>query len=53
MITAKLMNVAVPFLFKYTIDYLNSHLPADATLQIGTAPETVLTVATSMLIGCE
>lgn len=49
LIGAKLMNVAVPFTFKYAIDYLN----VGATLNLGSAPETILTVATSLLVGCE
>lgn len=49
LISAKLMNIAVPFTFKYAVDYLNS----GATLNMGTAPETILTVATSILLGCK
>lgn len=47
LIGAKLMNVAVPFIFKYSIDYLN----AANTLNMDTAPGTVLTVSTSLLLG--
>ncbi|XP_044751812.1 iron-sulfur clusters transporter ABCB7, mitochondrial [Coccinella septempunctata] len=47
LIGAKLMNVAVPFVFKYSIDYLN----AANTLNMNSAPATVATVATSMLLG--
>lgn len=49
LVGAKLMNIAVPFTFKYAVDYLN----AGATLSMGTAPETVITVATSILLGCK
>lgn len=49
LIGAKMLNVCVPFMFKYSIDYLN----ASGTLTLTTAPETVVTVATSMLLGCK
>lgn len=49
LIGAKLMNVGVPFILKYSIDYLN----AANTLNMNSAPATVATVATSMLIGCK
>lgn len=47
LIAAKLMNVAVPFTFKYAVDYLNM----GGTLNMSTAPDTVLTVTTSILLG--
>ncbi|XP_025835797.1 ATP-binding cassette sub-family B member 7, mitochondrial [Agrilus planipennis] len=47
LISAKMVNIAVPFIFKYAVDYLNvSH-----TLNMDTAPETIATVATSLLLG--
>lgn len=49
LIGAKVLNVTVPFIFKYSVDYLN----AGSTLNMETAPETVLTVATSLLLGCK
>ncbi|XP_050309511.1 iron-sulfur clusters transporter ABCB7, mitochondrial-like [Anthonomus grandis grandis] len=49
LIGAKLMNVCVPFIFKYAIDYLN--VQAGSVLTMETAPETVGTVATSLLLG--
>lgn len=48
LISAKLLSVSVPFIFKYSIDYLNTA----GTLNLETAPATVATVATSLLIGC-
>ncbi|XP_076168822.1 ATP binding cassette subfamily B member 7 isoform X2 [Ptiloglossa arizonensis] len=54
LIGAKVLTVAVPFIFKYGVDTLNAHSIAtsgDAILSLGTAPETVATVATSLLIG--
>ncbi|KAJ9573620.1 hypothetical protein L9F63_008961, partial [Diploptera punctata] len=52
---AKVLNVGVPFLFKFAVDHLNQSLPAtaagDAYLNMATAPDTVLTVATTLLIG--
>jgi hypothetical protein len=54
---AKVLNVAVPFTFKYALDYLNQALPPTATgeayLNMASAPDTVTTVAISMLIGCK
>uniref|UniRef100_A0AAR5Q7B0 Iron-sulfur clusters transporter ABCB7, mitochondrial n=1 Tax=Dendroctonus ponderosae TaxID=77166 RepID=A0AAR5Q7B0_DENPD len=49
LIGAKLINVCVPFIFKYSIDYLNLH--TGSVLNMGSAPETVATVATSILLG--
>lgn len=49
LVSAKLLNVTVPFIFKYAVDYLN----AGSTLNMETAPETVATVATSLLLGCK
>lgn len=53
---AKVLNVSVPFLFKYAIDDLNAYQAAksggEALLTLSTAPDTVLTVAASLLIGC-
>jgi ATP-binding cassette subfamily B (MDR/TAP) protein 7 len=47
LIGAKVLNVSVPFIFKYAIDYLNSA----GTLNLDSAPATVTAVATSILIG--
>ncbi|KAG5876086.1 hypothetical protein JTB14_028858 [Gonioctena quinquepunctata] len=47
LIGAKVVNVCVPFIFKYSVDYLN----AGATLNMDTAPETAATIATSLLLG--
>ncbi|XP_030761375.1 ATP-binding cassette sub-family B member 7, mitochondrial-like [Sitophilus oryzae] len=49
LIAAKVVNVSVPFIFKYSIDYLN--LNAGSVLNMDTAPQTVATVATSLLLG--
>ncbi|XP_076753471.1 iron-sulfur clusters transporter ABCB7, mitochondrial-like [Xylocopa sonorina] len=54
LIGAKVLNVAVPFIFKYAVDTLNSQhavTTGNALLNMETAPETVATVATSLLIG--
>lgn len=48
LIGAKVMNVGVPFIFKYAVDYLN----VGNNLNMDSAPATVLTVATSLLLGC-
>lgn len=52
---AKILNVCVPFTLKYAMDKLNDNLShdGDALLTMGSAPETVLTVATTLLISCE
>lgn len=47
LVSAKVMSVAVPFIFKYSVDYLN----AGASLNMDSAPEAILTVATTMLLG--
>uniref|UniRef100_A0A0U9IBL2 Iron-sulfur clusters transporter ABCB7, mitochondrial n=1 Tax=Chrysomela populi TaxID=154003 RepID=A0A0U9IBL2_CHRPP len=47
LVAAKVMNVCVPFVFKYSVDYLN----AGAALNMDSAPETVATIATSLLLG--
>lgn len=49
LVGAKLMNVTVPFIFKYSVDYLN----VGGTLNMETAPATVATVASSLLLGCK
>lgn len=49
LISAKLLNVAVPFMFKYGVDTLN----AGSALNMTTPSDTVLTVATSLLLGCK
>lgn len=54
LVGAKVLNVAVPFIFKYAIDTLNTRHVANtgnALLSLDTAPETVATVATSLLVG--
>lgn len=49
LIGAKVLNVTVPFIFKYAVDYLN----AGAVLNMDTAPQTAATIATSLLLGCK
>ncbi|KAK0179807.1 hypothetical protein PV327_005524 [Microctonus hyperodae] len=54
LVGSKVMGVAVPFFLKHAVDTLNNAAAAagsDTVLSIGTAPETVATVATSLLIG--
>ncbi|XP_046745534.1 iron-sulfur clusters transporter ABCB7, mitochondrial [Diprion similis] len=54
LVGAKVLNVTVPFIFKYAIDTLNTQMVAVGgapLLSMGTAPETVATVGTSLLIG--
>lgn len=49
LVGAKLLNVTVPFIFKYSVDYLNQ----GGNFNMETAPETVATVVTSLLLGCK
>lgn len=56
LVGAKVLNVLVPFIFKYAIDILNAHTAAmsgSAMMDLTTAPATVATVATSLLVGCK
>lgn len=56
LVGAKILNVSVPFLFKFTIDEINEKITTnggEALLTMTSAPDTVLTVATSLLIGCK
>jgi len=47
LVGAKLMNVQVPFFFKYAVDYFNKLPPL-------TTPEgTIITMGTALLLGCE
>ena len=46
----QLMNVQVPFLFKYAIDYLNN---LDSAGLVQTAGGTVFTALTAILLGCK
>lgn len=48
LIGAKLLNVTVPFIFKYSVDYLN----VAGHLNVDTAANTATTVGTSLLLGC-
>ncbi|XP_046391911.1 iron-sulfur clusters transporter ABCB7, mitochondrial isoform X2 [Ischnura elegans] len=51
---AKFMNVAVPFIFKYTVDGLNAAMTsseAGPVLSMDTAPEAIFAVSTSLLLG--
>ncbi|XP_022193291.2 ATP-binding cassette sub-family B member 7, mitochondrial [Nilaparvata lugens] len=55
LVSAKLMNVAVPFFFKYAIDDLNSKVAAanngQALLDFATPTDAVLTTSVALLIG--
>ncbi|KAK5646011.1 hypothetical protein RI129_004475 [Pyrocoelia pectoralis] len=47
LVAAKLLNISVPFIFKYAVDALNS----GGILNMNTPADTVLTVSTSLLLG--
>lgn len=49
LIGAKVLNVTVPFIFKYSVDYLN----AAGHLNVDSAAETVTTMVTALLLGCK
>lgn len=56
LVGAKVLNVFVPFIFKYAVDVLNTHTATttgSAVMSLTTAPATVATVASSLLIGCK
>lgn len=56
LVGAKVLNAVVPFTFKYAVDMLNAHSVATtgtAVMGLTTAPATVATVATSLLLGCK
>ncbi|KAF5288716.1 hypothetical protein FQA39_LY15288 [Lamprigera yunnana] len=47
LIMAKLLNIAVPFIFKFAVDALNQ----GGLLNMNSPPETILTVSTCLLLG--
>ena len=52
LVSAKFLNAAVPFLFKFAVDSLNSHF--DSPLHLNGDPQIVmLTSVTAILLGCE
>ncbi|XP_065201952.1 iron-sulfur clusters transporter ABCB7, mitochondrial [Planococcus citri] len=55
LVGAKVLNVAVPFLLKFAVDDLNAYHAAknggEALVSLSSAPDTILAVATSLLIG--
>ena len=46
----QLLNVQVPFLFKYAVDFLNN---LDSAALVQTAGGTTFTVLTALLLGCK
>lgn len=51
LVAAKLVNVQVPFIFRDSVNYLNDSV--GGALDMGTAPEAVMTTATALMLGCE
>ncbi|XP_008553542.1 iron-sulfur clusters transporter ABCB7, mitochondrial [Microplitis demolitor] len=54
LVGSKVVSVTVPFFFKHAIDKLNEvsvSAGGDAILSLNTAPDTVVTIATSLLLG--
>nr|CAG4646105.1 EOG090X02PU [Macrothrix elegans] len=51
LVGAKLMNIGVPFLFKYAVDHLNTHIEAPLQLVDLDAQTAVLSTSASILIG--
>lgn len=50
LVSAKVLNVSVPFLFKFAVDYLNTNL--DTPLHFDDPQNTIFTVTAAMLVGC-
>nr|CAD7412449.1 unnamed protein product [Timema cristinae] len=54
LVGAKILNVGVPLTFKHALDHLNAHLPVsesgEAFFNLSSAPDTVLSVATALLV---
>jgi len=48
LISPQVLNVQVPFLFKYTIDYLNN-----TPLVISDAETALVSTATVLILGCK
>jgi len=56
LVGAKILNVLVPFIFKYAVDTLNTHTAVatgGAVMGLTTAPATVATAAMTLLVGCK
>ncbi|KAI5697831.1 hypothetical protein M8J76_000645 [Diaphorina citri] len=52
LVSAKLANVAVPFLFKYAVDELNTGIVSDgALLELTNATDALIASATSIILG--
>jgi hypothetical protein len=51
LVSAKLLNVGVPFLFKHAVDLLNTHL--DSPLHLGDPQTAIATTVFSVLVACE
>lgn len=51
LLVLQITNVMVPFMFKYAVDGLNQM--SGHMLNLSDAPNTVATMATAVLIGCE
>ena len=51
LVSAKLLNVGVPFLFKFAVDHLNTHL--DSPLTMVDPQSTAMSVTVALLIGCK
>ncbi|EFX85894.1 ABC transporter [Daphnia pulex] len=49
LVSAKLLNVGVPFLFKHAVDLLNTHL--DSPLHLGDPQATITTTVFTILVG--
>ncbi|XP_076352040.1 ATP binding cassette subfamily B member 7 isoform X1 [Tachypleus tridentatus] len=49
LVGAKLLNVEVPFIFKYAVDFLNSH--AGQTLSLSDPTDTVITMSITLMLG--
>lgn len=55
LVGAKVLNVTVPFIFKYAIDGINeaATVNGEALMGMATVPQALGTAAFSLLIGCK
>ena len=51
LVSAKLLNVGVPFLFRGAVDHLNMHM--NSPLNMNDPQSTIVTAAFAILVGCK
>lgn len=55
LVGSKLLNVTVPFLFKFAVDDINTKMGTtnEAILNFASASDTILSTAVAILVGCK